>query len=133
MILLTQTVSLLRKPVSAPLPYLMEKLVPFFVYVDDLELSYLSCVPVKNKIHSINCNQYSHSLSNVKTHGREAQVQACTHTCRPTQSLQLVIMVYLRTEHKITAGQRTFSEKSTACQSIFKFVLKKCPGEGLVN
>ena len=83
MILLTQTVSLLRKPVSAPLPYLMEKLVPFFVYVDDLELSYLSCVPVKNKTHSINCNQYSHSLSNVKTHGREAQVQeqaAYTHT-----------------------------------------------------
>ena len=98
MILLTQTVSLLRKPVSAPLPYLMEKLVPFFVYVDDLELSYLSCVPVNNETHFINCNQYNHSLSSVKTHGKEALVQevaACTHTFRPTQSLQLVISVYL--------------------------------------
>ena len=48
MALLTQTVSQLRNPVTAPVPYLIEKLVPFFVYVDDLELSYLSCVPVKN-------------------------------------------------------------------------------------
>ena len=82
MVLLTQTVSLLRKPVTAPVPYLMEKLVPFFVYVDDLELSYLSCVPVNNETHFINCNQYNHSLSSVKTHGKAALVQevaACTY------------------------------------------------------
>ena len=63
MALLTQTVSELRNPVTAPVPYLIEKLVPFFVYVDDLELSYLSCVPVKN------CNTFinytTHNLSNI--------------------------------------------------------------------
>ena len=99
----------------------MEKLVPFFVYVDDLELSYLSCVPVKNKTHSINCNQYSHSLSNVKTHGREAQVQeqaAYTHTCRPTQSLQLVIMVYLRRAQNNSRIKDIFGEKHCLSEHI---------------
>ena len=45
--ILTQTVSVLKKPVKAPEPYLMAKLVPFFTYVEDLVWSYLSCVPIK--------------------------------------------------------------------------------------
>ena len=28
------------------------------------------------------------------------------------------------------AGQKIFSKKNTACHDIFKFVWKKCPGEG---
>ena len=39
--LLTVTVSWLKIPLTAPLPYWMEKAVPLALYVLDLELSYL--------------------------------------------------------------------------------------------
>ena len=38
---LTETTSSLSTPEQAPLPYLIEKGSPFFLYVDDLSLWYL--------------------------------------------------------------------------------------------
>jgi len=42
-VLYTSTLSVLKNPVMLPLPYRISKSVPFFSYVDDLVLSYLSC------------------------------------------------------------------------------------------
>ena len=67
----------------------------------------------------------AHTHTHARTHAH-THTHTDTHTHRHSHT-----RVY--TEHKITAGQRTFFRGNTIYQGIFKFLWKKCPREGLVN
>ena len=95
---LTETTSSLSTPEQAPLPYLIEKGSPFFLYVDDLSLWYLLWSTKDNSYSKVNFLSLLSLSLNYKNEKTAAKIMIKYMVCK----LKTPLIIYSTAKDKDT-------------------------------